>query len=90
MTWYEDKDFNLWTSKALFLLQEKLSYLHDDKPVRPFLIIDTDGPYLNEAPLKKVWLSFIDLEKLECIHSIELKFKFLPLALSWLTASDFF
>lgn len=53
-------------------------------------MIDTSGPYLNESEFKKVWLTFVDLEKLEIVFSTELDFKFPPERLSWLTVSDVF
>ena len=53
-------------------------------------MIHSDGPYLNDAPFQKVWLTFLDMDTVECVYSMELKFRFPPEFVSWLTASDFF
>lgn len=66
---FGDADFNKWTTPALFVLQEKTVYAHDDKSVRPFIMIDTAGPYLSETEVRKIWLTFVDIDKMECIHS---------------------
>ena len=66
---FEDKDFNNWTTRALLVLQEKTCYAHDDKSVRPFIMIETAGPYLNESEIKRVWLAFINIEKIEIVHT---------------------
>ena len=89
-TWFEDKDFNKWTTEALFILPPKTDYAHNDCRVQPFLMIDTAGPYLNDSEFKKIWFAWIDVENLECKHHFELNFKFPPALSSWLTASDKF
>lgn len=76
VTNFEDKDFNKWTTKALFLLQEKTAYAHDDRSVRPFICVKHSGPYLNETDAERLWILFVDLETLESVHSLELKFEF--------------
>lgn len=65
---FGDSDFNKWTTPSLFILQEKTVYAHDDKSVRPFIMMDTAGPYLNESEVKKIWFAFVDIEKMECVH----------------------
>jgi hypothetical protein len=65
-------------------------YAHDDKSVRPFILVDTAGPYLSETDVKKIWLGFIDVDKVECIHYTELKFRFPANKASWLTATESF
>ena len=89
-THFADADFNLWTTKALFLLQEKTAYTHDDRSVRPFICVKHSGPYLNETDVQRVWILFVDLETMESIHSFELKFEFQTEKASWLSCSDYF
>ena len=90
VTHFTDADFNLWTTKGLFLLQEKTAYAHDDRSVRPFICVKHSGPYLNETDVQRVWILFVDLESMESIHSLDLKFEFPPEKVSWLTCSDYF
>ena len=89
-TMFEDSQFHLCTSNSLFVLQEKCVYAHDDKSVRPFLFVETAGPYLNESDFKRIWLAFVNVDGIECIHSEELFFKFPPSKASWLTATESF
>ena len=89
-TFFTDADFNKWTTEALFILPPKTDYVHNDCRMQPFLLVDTDGPYLNDADFKKVWFAWIDIDNLECKHFFELNFKFPPATASWLTASDIF
>lgn len=65
---FGDADFNKWTTPSLFILQEKTVFAHDDKSVRPFLFMDTAGPYLSETDVRKIWLAFVDIDLMECIH----------------------
>ena len=88
VTHFVDADFSKWTTKALFLLQEKTAYSHDDRSVRPFITVKHSGPYLNESNVERIWITFVDVEKLESVHSVELKFEFPPEKASWLTCSD--
>lgn len=64
---FGDTEFSNFTVPSLFVLQQKTVYAHDDMSVRPFLLIDTAGPYLSDTDVKKVWLAFIDIENMECI-----------------------
>lgn len=85
---FGDSEFNNFTTPSLFILQQKTVFAHDDKSVRPFLVIDTAGPYLNESDVRKIWLAFIDIDSMEMISYTQLFFKFPPGKLSWLTASE--
>ena len=85
---FGDSEFNNYTSSSLFVLQQKTVYAHDDKSVRPFLLIDTAGPYLSDTDMKKLWLAFIDVENMECIQYTEVNFKFPPSQVSWLSATE--
>ena len=87
---FPDTDFNKWTSVGLFILQSKTEFCHNDLSVRALLMIDTSGPYLNESDFKKIWLVFLDVDKLEVVFQQELTFMLPPERLSWLTASDNF
>ena len=31
-------------------------------------MIDTAGPYLTETEVKKIWLTFVNIDKMECVH----------------------
>jgi hypothetical protein len=69
---FPDSDFNKWTTKALFLLQEKTAYAHDDKSVRPFICVKHSGPYLNETDVERIWILFLDLETMESVHALDI------------------
>ena len=87
-THFTDKEFNNFTSVSLLILQAKTVYAHDDSSVRPFLMIDTAGPYQNESEVKKIWFAFIDIDNMECVHYTPLEFKFAPEKASWLSATE--
>lgn len=53
-------------------------------------MIDTKGPYMNESVINRVWLAFIDIEKVRIVHVQELLFKMPQEMCSWLTASNLF
>ena len=59
-----DADFKKWETAALFILQMKTAFAYDDKAVRPFILVDTAGQYTFESDFRKVWLAFIDVEKI--------------------------
>jgi hypothetical protein len=67
-------------------------YSHNDRSVRPILLIETEGKFGKETKFKNIWLSFlkIDGEDLSLMHSTKLNFNFPPVQSSYSSAPQRF
>lgn len=58
---FDVKDYRIHADDALIMIQENVSYSHNDQNLRPILLIKTQGLFSNFTEIEKVWLSIFDL-----------------------------
>lgn len=55
-------DWREYKDSLLIIIQEKTIFAHNDRSVRPILLVKTEGRFGKETEFENIWLAFLDVE----------------------------
>ena len=83
-------DWRDYKDQLMIIIQEKTIYAHNDRSVRPILLVKTEGRFGYETEFENIWLAFLDVEEMKLVHKRRLNFKFPPALASCYSAPEIF